>query len=422
MRCIASILLLMSSIALAQDTANTPPPAVVDLSHVLQLVREVSPRLALDRQAVRAAEANRITAGAYPNPTLSYGHYRPASGQRTLFDANRQEQATVELPVLLNGQMGARVEKAERDIEAARARVASGASTLAAEAGVAYVALLGAQEKEALLTTILAELTRLRDIVGGRAELGAASRYDVTRLDVELGSFRAKLADAQANTVDRAGNLAALLGIANWRPKANGPLEPLKGANGAYEMTSERVASSPATRAAVEEERAAQSAVDLARRERAPALAVSAGRAWTVGPSGSANFLGLTVEIPILDTRRGPLARAQAEATAATLRRELTTAEVAANLDRYAGVIAARQAALQRFEKDAGGRLPQLKEMAENAYRLGRGSIFELLDATRSRHELQQTRVELLSALCEAQLRYLALTGDLDRTAEMRTR
>ena len=42
---------------------GTPPaPDVVDLPVVLRLVRDVSPRLAVERQAVAGAEANRITA------------------------------------------------------------------------------------------------------------------------------------------------------------------------------------------------------------------------------------------------------------------------------------------------------------------------------------------------------------------------
>lgn len=405
---------------MAQD--KTPPPAVVDLPAVLQLVREVSPRLALERLNVRGAEANRIAAGAYPNPTLSYGQYRPASGQRTLFDANRQNETTIELPLLLNGQRGARIEKAEREIEAARARVASGASTLAAEAGAAYLALLAAQEKEVLLNGMLAELARLRDIIAGRADLGAASRYDVTRIEVEVGSFRTKLADAQADIADRAGNLAALLGIAHWQPKAGGRLGPLQRPEASYEATHERVLASPAARAAQEDEKVAQSSVALAQRERAPAVSLSAGRSWTSAPFGSANFLGLSVEIPIFDTRRGPLAKAEAEASQASLRRELATAEVAANLERYANVIRARELALARFDKEAAGRLPQLKEMSENAYRLGRGSIFDLIDAARSRHELQQTRTDLLSALSEAQVRYLALSGELEQAMGLAAR
>jgi cobalt-zinc-cadmium efflux system outer membrane protein len=379
-------------------------------------VRDVSPRLSIERQGVAGAEANRITAGAYPNPTVNYGRYRPSGGGATLFDGTRQEQTTVELPLLIAGQRGARVEKAERDIDAARARVASGASSLAAEAGSAFIALLAAQEKVALLVTTNEELVRLRDIVAGRESSGVASRYDLTRLQVELGGFRAKLEDAKADVADRAGNLAVLLGLPQWRPRAAGELRPLVLRADALANPRDRAGTSPASITALREETAAQSGVEVARRERWPVPSVSAGRAWTSEPYGAANFLGLSVEIPILDTRRGQFAKAESEAITATLRRELAVAEVSANLERFANMIAARQAALQGFQDEASTRMPLLKQMSEDAYRLGRSSIFELLDSTRSRYELHQTRIDLVAGLVDAQLRFLATSGELDRS------
>jgi len=413
--------ILSLGLAPARAQESTPVPDVVDLPAVLRLVRDVSPRLSVERQAVAGAEANRITAGTYPNPTVSYGRYRPSGGQATQFEGSRQEQTTVELPLLIAGQRSARVEKAEREIEAARARVASGASSLAAEAGSAFVALLAAQEKAALFATANEELVRLRDIVAGREASGMASRYDVTRLEIELGGFRTKFEEAKADGSDRAGNLAALLGIQNWRPRASGDLRPLVLGADMLNSPRDRAGTSPATITALRDETVAKSTVELARRERWPVPSVSAGRAWTSDPFGSANFLGLSVEIPVLDTRRGPLAKAEADAISATLRRELATAEVATNLERYANVIAARQAALQRFQEDASARLPLLKQMAEDAYRLGRSSIFELLDSTRSRYELQQTRIDLVAALFEAQLRFLATSGELERSVGITT-
>ena len=408
--------LFFIGLAAARAEENIPVPDVVDLPAVLRLVRDVSPRLSIERQAIAGAEANRITAGVYPNPTLNYGRLRPSGGLATIFEGSRQEQATVDVPLLIAGQRSARIEKAEREIEAARARVASGASSLAAEAGAAFVALLAAQEKAALLSAANQELVRLRDIVAGREASGMASRYDLTRLDVELGGFRTKLEETTADISDRAGNLAALLGLRNWRPKAAGSLSPMVLGADTLTKLRDRALISPATIAAIREETVAQSSVEVARRERWPVPAVSAGRTWTSDPFGAANFLGLSVEIPILDTRRGPLAKAEAEAMAAALRRELAVAEVATNLERLANVIAAREAALQRFQQEASARLPSLKQMAEDAYRLGRSSIFELLDSTRSRYDLYQTRIDLVAALYEAQLRFLAISGDLERS------
>ena len=387
-------------------------PDTVDLSTVLRVAREVSPRLELERQSIAQARADRITAGVYPNPTVTIGRAQQGGGQSTVFSGSAQQDAAFELPLLIAGQRGARIERAEREIEAARARVNAGASTLAGEAGAAFVALLAAQEKAALLSASATDIARLRDIVAGREASGAASRYDVARLDVEMGSLRARLEEARAEIVDRSGNLAALLGLPGWQPTAAGALAPMSVRGAA--PPAERALSAPASIAAAREQASAESAIEVARRERWPVPAVSVGRTWTNDPYGAANRLGVTVELPIFDTRRGPLARAQADAHAAALRRNLVTAELAANMQRLDNVIGARQTALERFEQDAGARLPALKQMAEDAYRLGRGSILELLDATRSRYELQQIRIDLTAALAEAQVRLAALSGDLD--------
>jgi outer membrane protein TolC len=51
--------------------------------------------------------------------------------------------------------------------------------------------------------------------------------------------------------------------------------------------------------------------------------------------------------------------------------------------------------------------------MAESAYRLGRGTLFELLDARRTQLEATLARLELLSAIVETQLELRALSGSL---------
>jgi cobalt-zinc-cadmium efflux system outer membrane protein len=416
---VVAVFLCVASAA-AQERGT--PPETVDLATVLRLARDAGLRLAVERQAVASAQADRITAGAYPNPTVNYGRFRASSGEATLFEGSRQQQFTLDVPLLIAGQRQARIEKAEREIEAARARVASGTSTLFAEAGAAFVALMAAQEKDRLAVAAGEEVSRLRDIVAGRHASGAASRYDLTRIEVELGGLRAKQEQVKAEVSDRAGTLAALLGLPDWRPRATGAFAPLALGPDAFARSRDRAMTSPAVVAAKREEEAARGGIEVARRERIPVPSVSVGRSWTSDPFGAANFLGLSVEIPILDTKRGPLARAEAEAQAAALRRELAAAETAANLERLEGMIQAHAAALRRFDEEAAKRLPRLRQMAEDAYRLGRGSILELLDAVRSRYELQQARVELVGALLEAQIRYLAITGELEQSVGLPAR
>lgn len=394
---------------------ETSLPDTVDLAAVVRLVKDASPRFAAERQSVAVAEADRIGAAAYSNPTIGFSQFRPAGGAQTLFEGSRQQQFGIEVPVPLNGQRAARMEAVERGVDAARARVLAGGTAFTADAAGGYIDLLAAQEQAGLLTAAVGELTRLRTIIVGREASGMASRYDVTRIEVELSGMQAKLEEAQARIADRSGTLAALLGFPRWRPRAQGPLAPLDIATAAPAAAKDLASTSPATVAAVREEEAARAGIEVAKRERIPTPTFNLGRTWTSEPFGAANFAGVSVEIPLLDGRRGPQAKAEAQAIQANLRRQLVEIETAANLDRLSQVIALRRSSLDRFDRESGQRIPALKQMAEDAYRFGRGSILELLDAVRSRYELQQSRVDLAAALLDAQMRYLALSGDLEK-------
>ena len=70
----------MGSFARAQDQ-NAPPPERLTLPVLLQLVAERSPKLAVEQVAIDAAKADRITAGALLNPTVSYGHLSHPAAQ-----------------------------------------------------------------------------------------------------------------------------------------------------------------------------------------------------------------------------------------------------------------------------------------------------------------------------------------------------
>lgn len=402
---LAYVLSLLPVLSIAQDA---PPPARVDLNTVLQLALERSPRLALERQGISIAEAERTTAGAYPNPTLSYGRLRPGGGN-PLFEGKRQHDVELSMPLLLAGQRGARVEAADRNIEAARARFAASGNRLAVEAGVAQVFLLSAQQKQTLFNNAQAELGRMRDIVAGRHASGMASQYDLLRVDIEVATWRTRATEAEAEVVDRQGLLAALLGFSGWRPEAIGELQPLIISTAQGQERSDN----PLLDAARKEEATAQAYTEAARRERFPQVSLSAMRSRTDDPFGESNGVGISVELPFLDTRRGALDKAQAEAQAASLRRNLVEAEVQADVERYSIQAANRSLSLEQFQRQTGGRLPALRQMTEDAYRLGKSSILELLDATRARYEIQLNQMDLMAGLVEAQIRLQGAKGQM---------
>lgn len=406
------VLALCAPVAPAQQDAGQLPE-LLTRPVLLQLVAERSPRLAVERVGIDAAVVDLVTAGALPNPTVSYGRSRPSGGASTVFAGSRQQQAGVDFPLLIAGQRGARVETAEQGVLGARARLGLAGSELALRAAELFVGLQTAQEKSAVLAEAHGEIERAAALISGRLDSGMASRYDLARVEIEVAGIAVRLADARAEAAEKSAGLASLLGAPGWRPRAAGVLAPAGVANELPALRASLASGNPQIIAARREEETARAAVRRAELERWPVPVLSLGRTWTSEPFGSANLIGFSTEIPVFDTRQGQLSKAQADLRAAERSREAFEAEAEVELGRLLEALSQRRAALERFERKVDLRSPALRQMAEDAYRLGRSTVLELIDAARTRVEARVTGIDLRAFTVQQELRILALTGGL---------
>jgi cobalt-zinc-cadmium efflux system outer membrane protein len=403
-------LCLVSKSALAQT--SSAPTQTLTLSNVVQLLGDRNPRIRAEKEAIASARADRRTAGAFPNPRLGLQHQEP-NGQQTLFTGQRQEQISLEVPILIPGQRSSRVAKADLDVAAAQAHYSAESANIMADACASFVHLLSLQQKSEILSNALAEVTKLRDTISGRVTGGASSSYDLERVEVEVGVLSSHYEAARVDLAVEASQLASLLAVTNGVPTATGPLQ-------SWEIPQSYLADptsvmSPAAVAAARDAAAAEAGVKVARRNRWPDVSLSGGRAWTRHPFGSADFVGINIEIPIFDTKRGQLEKAKSDARAAEDRRIAAIAQADATIQQLAQTVERRQAALVRYRKDIEPRLTRLKEMSSDAYLMGRHTVLELLDAEQARREVALENIETMSALVEAQIRFLAITGTLPR-------
>ena len=402
---------VLSFDAAAADSAA--PPAETTLADVLRLAREASLRANLERSQIDLASADRRTAAEWPNPNLAFGRERPHGGEQTLFDGQYVDDVSLDVPLPAPGLRGARKRAADHALDAARSGAVAHVNTLAANAGTAFIELLHSQRDVAVLTNAQAELDRLHEVVAARRATGVASDYDVLRLDVEIATWRSRLDEARTNVLDKQAELATLLGFAGWKPLAVGELPSLVEDLRRFEGGEFDVEKHPALVAARAQQASAETRVEVAERERWPTLAVDYDHNKTIDPFGASQRFGLSVEVPIGNTRRGALDHARVEADQAALERRLTEAELGTDLTRSEAVAAQRQQVLARFEAEVGQRLPQLQDMAEAAYRLGNTAIVELLDAARTRYEAQLDQTTLQAALAAARLDVAAARGAL---------
>jgi cobalt-zinc-cadmium efflux system outer membrane protein len=403
------LLVVGGPVAAAPSLHAADLPATVSLDDVLGLLETKSPRALAERANVAVVAADKITAQTLPNPTMSYGGLQLVDGTNT--GAASSNQVVLEQPLLLFGQRGVRSEEADLRTTAEQARVATSLSELRLKVRQAFTTLLARQDQLRILEDSLNELTRVENIVRGRAAAGDRSRYDVMRIEVQTRALQVEVANLRTDIVDAAGQLAALLGVPGWQPRASGSLKPGNVPTEVETLWTTAEKRRPALVAARERQVASYGGITLARREALPIPALAAGAVVTDDVYSTSVYFGLSLPLPLFDRNQGAVARAAAEANADTLALEAEEAEARAEIERAAAVLRERRATLKTLEADVAQRVPELRRMAEDAYREGSGGILELLDAFGSLKDIRLRELQQQEAARLAEDEVIAAAG-----------
>ena len=405
------------SVASADGTERAPDldtiPDNLTLEETLDLVRDHSPRLAAERAAVDRAVAEQIQAGRLPNPELEIEVERPSWGDTR---RDREEyEVLVEQPLLLRGQRGARVDLAEMNADAARSEFRAAAAGLLTETRQTFVELLAHQERLAAFEALRQDLRRIQDNVSGRVEAGDTSPYDLTRVRIEISTIESEIIAARDARDEAAARLAALFGARGDDFRVDGDLDPSLMEANYRSLWPEAEENLPELISARQRNRTSNQAVDVARRERPPVPSVGLGAVQDREDRGGAVLLSFSMDIPVFDDRRGTVAEAQADSLGTRLELDATRRGAQAELQRAVREFENRRVALERYEREVVGELPELREQAEDAYTLGQLGIIELLDAFESVVDAQVNYIDLLELLALAEISVLAASGRIDQ-------
>jgi len=409
-----TLVLFRETPASAQVAAPTLPlPATVTLDDVLKLLEERSPRTVAERASIPVAAADRITARTLPNPTLSYGGVHLVSGLST--GAITQHQFVVEQPLLIFHQRQARLDAADTNVKAEEARVAEVLAGRRLAVRQAFASLLSRQEQLRVVQDSLANLERVQQVVRVRAAAGDRSRYEVLRIETETESLRVEAMNAATDVEDVSRQMATLLGLPGWSPRAVGTLDVGAVSTDVDVLWESAERRRPSLVALREQQAAARGGLFLARRERLPVPALSGGAQTTRDVNGTSAFVGFSIPLPFFDHNQGAVAKAAAQIDAADLLIQAGLGEARAEIERAAAVLKQRTDALRAFDGAVSERVPMLRRMAEDAYREGSADILELLDANRSLRDFQLARVQQLEAVKLAEETVIGAAG-LDST------
>lgn len=341
------------------------------------------------------ARARAVIAGTLDNPVLGYG-------REDLDGPSVEEEWTVswQLP---QASRGPTREARRQQVEAAEARYGQTLLELRLAMREVYGEWAVASARRDRLAAQARRVAALARREEARAEKGEASGLEARRLALAAAALegRAIRAAAEAEAAwgrARAWNPALSPGARPELPPLPPPGPSETGDEGAHALVA--AAQGEAEAARLEEEAANRFLLT-------PEIALGWKREEGLGESSGGPVLGLAWSVPLFNRNQGEKALAEARSSAALGRLKRVEREVSAargSADARYRNLAAAWADVQAVVEANG---PMLAA-AEEAFRLGEGSLTDLLDTHRSAAELEMEALDLHAAA-------LAALRDLER-------
>src|SRR5450830_850698 len=370
--------------------SDTP---VMGLEQLTRLVLQHNPELQAALQARQTAAAGVTSAGALPNPRLevSGGH-----NSARLPSANPGQVQTWAVSQLIENPA---LRSARQDAARAGVRGSAEQAEITRQALIAQVQLrayeaLLRQAEAASASESLALLEQVRERVRLRVDSGEAPRYEIIKADAEIINARQRQQSAalQAEQALLSLNrLAAGQLPERWRLQAS--LDDAPALPGL-----------PVLRALQAEIQRAQARLAEARASRWPGLELRYSQ--TRDPEIRQNQLGVSMQIPLLDTRSGPRAEAESELLRLQGRLDGRRAELGQQVLLAWKSLELARGRTEALSQGAVREAEAALRVAQAAYRYGERGILDVLDAQRV---LRSVRADLLDARYQQQVARIEL-------------
>jgi len=377
------VLALVAALQAPAPQAAARDTAMLDVTEAFRRALGTAPSLTAAQRRLSAAEARVEQSRAWPNPLLSMtaenvGASRPVSGVGGLGGIEGQLVLGGWLP--LGGDRSA----ARSWAQAHASEAQSSAAAAEADVRVALVeALANVGRDRTRLERARAEaagLQTLAEALGQQAAVGRASEGDAARAHLAMVSAHAAAAEV---AVEAAASESALTSILGLSPGAAvevlaGPCVP------ATSVVAPSPAPGPPELAAARARaRAADAALADSRARRIPDLLPQLGIRRAGGVS--ALYVGLSLTLPVLDHASGSVRAAGHEVEAATVEIDRVERSVAAERAAAERGLSALEVAGRRYDAVWFAALERTVSAADARYRLGEGTLTELLDGRRAR-------------------------------------
>lgn len=403
-RLFASLAVLLCLSAGAHSQMPTPTPSIDGLS--FEQLYELAARDNLQINAVRrrlaVAEAEIQIAGQRPNPDFISAYTR----------AEPRWQPSVSQLIELGGKRGRRIDVSRNELRIAELDLDAALRTLRHDLRVAYFNLGLARNSVSLGGQVVAQAKELADIARERFDAGDIAQFEV--LQANLAVDRATNYQTRLENTERIA-LATLNQLLNRASDAPLDLRDTLFVKTVPVSTSDLIGRSLASnvdlKTAEQQITTEQSRLRLARAQRVPDLTLEPGLETHDSAFTKPGFkMQVTVPLPIFNRGGAEIKKSSAMLEQLQAERDATRQRVSSEVARAALNLESARVQVEVYETKLLPGAERVRELANEAYRIGQTSLLAVIDATRNALEVRQ-------AYLQALFDYQTALADLEQSA-----
>ena len=381
----------------------------VDISHLTlaeaqKLFRSNNRELLAAQRALQATEADAITAGQKPNPSLSIGVSsfnlnRKEGNRNSVNNSNSLQDQTLNSTVQISqlfergDKRELRIASADNAVKASRYDLKDTERQWSLMLNNTFYDLLLAQELEKIQTANVGLYEKTFQAASLRLRAGDIASSDVSRIQVDLLKTKNDLRQSQAERQKAQSNLAYLIGRESEASNINATDNWPDGGQITQNNIEVNINQRPDLLAAEARAKQAEENNKLANALKTRDINIALQYQHFPGqmPAAGENTIGAAISIPLFTNYeyQGEIARAQVDLTAAQEAKDQIHAAALSEVKRANADLQAATEKLARFDQQILTEAQKSADAAEFAYSHGATGITDLLDARRVLRAIQ---------------------------------
>ncbi|MEW6449118.1 MAG: divalent metal ion exporter subunit IhpA [Pseudomonadota bacterium] len=376
LRVVCALLALAAPVAAAQEKVS----GTLTLTQALQRALAANPRLTAAERDIGIASGQRIQAGAIPNPELSAevenvlgsGPYRGTRSAETMLQLSQL--------VELGGKRNARIAAGVAGVDSAGWQREAIRLEVLSETATAFVTILGAQHRIAILEQQVEALDKLTPLLQRRVDAGASSPAEILRAQVAANLVRVELQRARTSLSTARRELAILMGDTTLRfGILAGQFTETRSAP-PFKIVLDAIEANPQLMrwTAVRAQRNAE--LLIARLKPVPDVRVGVGWRHFRETGDNAMTAGIAMSIPLWDQNQGNILAARESLDKVQAERAINKAALISIAGRSYDVLTGALAEINLLRTSVLPAARRAADAIQDGYTQGRFSLLEVLD------------------------------------------